>query len=104
MEIKLIIYYLAKLATNAVTVRQAQRFFGRKYGTLIFKRNNIEILHKCAIDRLIYLLCFYIKNILEVPKVLLPPLIFINNNWYRTNRDEFNEPIQYINDSPNYNP
>ena len=45
------------LPTDAITVGQMQKLFGRKYGTLIFNRNNIAILHKYAIDRLIYPLC-----------------------------------------------
>ena len=43
-----------RLPTDAITVGQVQRLIGRKYSTLIFNRNNIAILHKCAIDRLIY--------------------------------------------------
>ena len=93
-----------RLATDAVTVRQAQRFIGRKYGTLIFNRNNITILHKCAIDSLIYPLCLYIKNTPEVATVSLPPLMSPTNDGDTTNRDEFNDPIQYVNDSPNNNP
>ena len=58
-----------KLSTDGVTVGQVQRLIGRKYGTLIFNRNNIAILHKCAIDRLIYPMCLYIKNTPEVPTV-----------------------------------
>ena len=49
-----------RLPSDAITVEQVQRLIGRKYGTLIFNRNNIAILHKCANDRLIYLLCLYI--------------------------------------------
>ena len=52
-----------RLPTDAITVGQVQRLIGRKYGTLIFNRNNIAILQKCAIDRLIYPLCLYIKKI-----------------------------------------
>ena len=51
-----------RLPTDATTVGQVQRLIARKYGTLIFNRNNIAILHKCATDRLIYLLCLYIKT------------------------------------------
>ena len=35
-----------RLPTDAITVGQVQRLIGRKYGTLIFNRNNIAILHK----------------------------------------------------------
>ena len=48
-----------RLPFDAITVGQVQRLIGRKYGTLIFNRNNRAILHKCAIDRLIYLLSLY---------------------------------------------
>ena len=48
-----------RLPTDAINVGQVQRLIGRKYGTLIFNRNNIAILHKCAIDRLIYPLSLY---------------------------------------------
>ena len=51
-----------RLTNDAVTVGQVQRLIRRKYGILIFNRNNIAILHKCATDRLIYSLCLYIKN------------------------------------------
>ena len=74
-----------------------QRLIKRIYGTLIFNRNNIVILHKCAIDRLIYLLCLYIHNTPEVPTISLPPLMFSTNDGDTTNREDFNEPIQYIN-------
>ena len=93
-----------RLLTDAVTVGQVQRLIGRKYDTLIFNRNNIAILHKCAIDRLIYLLCLYNKNTPEVQTVSLPPLMPTNNDGDTTNRDKFNEPIPYMNDSPNNNP
>ena len=62
------------------------------------------ILHKCAIDRLIYPLCLYIKNTTEVPTVSLPPSMPTNNDGDTTNRDEFNEPIQYMKYSYNNNP
>ena len=93
-----------RLSTDAVTVGQVQRLIGRKYGTLIFNRNNIAILHKCAIDRLIYPLCHYIKNTPEVLTASLPPLMPTNNDGNTTNREKFNEPIQYMYDSPNTNP
>ena len=81
-----------------------QRLIGRKYGTLIFNRNNIAILHKCATDRLIYPLCLYIKNTPKIATVLLPPLMSPTNTDRDTaNRDDYNEPIQ-LNDSPNNNP
>ena len=48
-----------RLTNDAVTVGQVQRLIGRKYGTLIFNRYNIAILHKFAIDRLIYPLSLY---------------------------------------------
>ena len=80
-----------------------QRLIGRKYGTLIFNRNNIAILHKCAIDRLIYSLCLYIKNTPEVLTVSLPPLMSSTIDGDTTNRKDFNKPIQYVNDSPNNN-
>ena len=67
------------LASDAITVGHVQRLIGRKYGTLIFKRNNIAILHKCAIYRLIYPLCLYIKNTPKVPTVSLPSLMSLNN-------------------------
>ena len=80
-----------------------QRLIGRKYGTFIFNRNNIAILHKCAIDRLIYPLCLYIKNTPEVPTVSLQPLMSPTNDGDTTNRNNFNDPIQ-LNDSPNTSP
>ena len=48
-----------RLLIDAITVKQVDRLIGLKYGTLIFNRNNIAILHKCAIDRLIYPLSLY---------------------------------------------
>ena len=89
--------------TDAVNVGQVQRLIGRKYGTLMFNRNNIAILHKCATDRLFYPLCLYINNTPEILTISLPPLMPTNNDG-ETNRDEFNESIQYMNDSPNNNP
>ena len=74
-----------RLLSDAVTVGQVQRLIGRKYGILIFNRNNIAILHKCATDRLIYPLCLYIKNTPEVPTVSLPPLMSPTNNDGDTN-------------------
>ena len=72
---------------------------------LIFNINNNAILHKCAINRLIYPLCIYIKNTPEVPTVSLPPLMSpINNDGDTTNRKDFNEPIQYVNDYINNHP
>ena len=52
-----------RLPSDAITVGQVHRLIGRTYGTFIFNRNNIAILQKCAIDRLIYPLCLYIKKI-----------------------------------------
>ena len=92
-----------RLPTDAITVGQVQRVIERKYGTLIFNRNNIAILHKCAIDSLIYPLCLYNQNTPEVLTVLLPPLIPTNNDGDTTNRVDFTDPIQ-LNDSPNNNP
>ena len=43
-----------RLQSDANIVGQVQRLIGGKYGTLIFNSNNIAILNKCAIDRLIY--------------------------------------------------
>ena len=88
-----------QLSSDAVNVGQVHKLIGRKYGTLIFNRNNIAILHKCETDRFIYPLCLYIKNTPEVPTISLPPLMPTNNNGDTTNRDEFNESIQYMNDS-----
>ena len=79
-----------RLLTDAVTVGQVQRVIGRKYATLIFNRNNIAILHKCANDKFIYSLWFYIKNTFEVPTVSLPFLMPTNNDGDTTNRDELN--------------
>ena len=94
-----------RLPSDAITVKQVQRLIGPKYGTLIFNRNNIAILHKCATDRLIYPLCLYIKHTPEVATVSLPPLMSpTNTDWDTTNRDDFNESIQYMNDSPNTYP
>ena len=93
-----------RIATDPVTVGQVQRLIGRKYGTLIFNRNNIAILHKCAFDRLIYPLCLYIKNTPEVPTVSLPPLMSPTNDGDTTNKKDFKKPIQYMNDSFNNNP
>ena len=95
---------LGKLPSDALTVGQVQRLMGRKYCILIFNRNNITILRKCAIDRLIYPLCLYIKNTPEEPTVSLPPLMSPTNDGDTTNREDFNEPIQYMNYSPNNNP
>ena len=92
-----------RLSTDGVTVQQVQRLIGRKYGTLIFNRNNIAILHKSAIDRLINLLYLNIKNTPEVLTVSLPPLMPTNNDKDTTNRAELNEPIQCMNDFPNTN-
>ena len=92
-----------RLATDAVTIGQVQKLIGRKYGTLILNRNNIAILHKCAINRLIYPLCLYMKNTPEVPTILLTPLMSTNDGD-KTNRKDLNEPIQYLNDSPDNNP
>ena len=92
-----------RLPTYAITVGQVQRLIGRKYGTLIFNRNNIAILHKCAIDRLIYPLCLYIKNTPEIATVLLPPLMPTTNDGDTNNREDFTDPIQ-LNDSPTNNP
>ena len=93
-----------RLTNDAVTVGQVQRLIDRNYATLIFNRNNIAILHKCAIYRLIYPICLYIKNTPEVPTVLLPPLISPTNDGDTTNREDFNEPIQYLNNFPKNNP
>ena len=92
-----------RLLTDAITVGQVQRLIGRIYGTLIFNRNNIAILQKCAIDRVIYPLCLYIKNTPEVATVSLPPLMSSTNDGDTTNIKDFNDPIQ-LNDSPNNNP
>ena len=89
---------------DADNVGQIQRLIGRKQGTLPVTRNNIAISHKCANDRLIYPLCLYVKNTPEIPTVSLQTLMFTNNDGDITNRDGFNEPIQYMNDSPNTNP
>ena len=40
-----------RLPSDAITVKQVQKLIGRKYGILIFNRNNIAILHKCAFDK-----------------------------------------------------
>ena len=64
---------LGRLPFDTITEGQVQRLIGRTYGTLIFNRNNIAILHKCAIDRLIYILCLYIKDTPEVATISLPP-------------------------------
>ena len=50
-----------RLPTDAINVGQVQRSIGRKYGTLMFNRNNISLLNKCRLDWLIYPLCLYIK-------------------------------------------
>ena len=63
-----------------------QRSIARKFGTLNLNRNNIAILHKCAIERLIYPLCLYIKNTPEVPTVSLPPLMSTINDGDTTNK------------------
>ena len=93
-----------RLATDAITVGQVQILICRKYGTLIFNINNIAILHKCAIYRLIYPLCLYIINTLEEPTVSLPYLMSPTNDGDTTNREAFNKPIQYMNGSFNNNP
>ena len=90
-----------RLLSDAIIVGQIQRLIGRKYGTLIYNRNNIAILHKFAIDRLIYPLCLYIKHTLEVATVLLPPLM-PTNDGDTNNREDITDPIQ-LNDSPNIN-
>ena len=58
-----------RLPSDAITVGKVQRLIKRKHGTLIFNRNNIAISHKCAIDRLIYPLCLYIKNTPDVATI-----------------------------------
>ena len=50
------------------------------------------------------MLYVFIKNTPEVPTLSLPPLISLTNYGNTTNREDFNEPIQYMNDSPNNNP
>ena len=60
-----------RLSTDKVAVGQVLRLNGRKYSTLIFNRNNIAILYKCATDRFIYFLFRYIKNTPKVPTVSL---------------------------------
>ena len=92
-----------RLPSDAITVGQVQRLIERKYGTLIFNRNNIAILQKCAIDRLIYYLCHYIINTPEIPTVSLPRLMPTNIDIESTNREDFTDPIQ-LNNSPNINP
>ena len=89
-----------RLPSDAISVGQVPRLIGRKYGTLIFNRNNIAILHKCAIDRLIYPLFIYIKNTPEIATVLLPPLISPTNDRDTNSRKDVTDPIQ-LNDSPN---
>ena len=91
-----------RLPSDAITVGQVQRLIGRKYGTLIFNRNNIAILHKCAIDRLIYLLCLYIKNTPEIATISLPHLMSPTYDGDKNNKDDFTDPIQ-LNDSPYIN-
>ena len=54
--------------------------------------------------KLIYPLCLYIKITPEVPTIPLRPLMPTNNDKDTTHVDEFHEPIQYMNDSPNNNP
>ena len=83
-----------RLTTDAITVGQIQRLIKRKYGTLIFNRNYIAILHKCAIDRLIYPLYLYIKNTPEVLTVSFPPLMSPTNDGNTNNREDFTDPIQ----------
>ena len=52
-----------------------------------------------------YPLCLYIKNTPEVPTISLVPLMSpVNNDGDTTNRENFNEFIQYMNDSSNHNP
>ena len=51
-----------------------------------------------------YPLCLYIKNTPEVPTVSLPHLKFPTNDRDKTKREQFNEPIHYMNDSFNNNP
>ena len=92
-----------RLPSDAITVENVQRLIGRKYGTLIFNKNNIAILHKCEINRLIYPLCRYMKNTPEVTTGSVQPLMSPTNDGDKTNREEFNEHIQYMNDSPNNN-
>ena len=75
-----------RLPSDAIIVGQVQRLIGRKNGKLIFNRNNIAILHKCATDRLIYPLCLYIKNTPEVETISLLTLMSLTNdgdNYYR---------------------
>ena len=94
---------LGRLPSDAITVGQVQRLIGRKYGTLIFNRNNIAILHKCAIYRLIYPLCLYIKNTPEVATISLPPLMSPTNDGDTNNKEDFIDPIQ-LNHSHTNNP
>ena len=56
--------------------------------------------------RLIYLLCLYVKNTPEIPKGSLQTLMPTNagNSTNTPNREEYNDQIQYMNDSPNTNP
>ena len=89
-----------RLTNDAVTVGQVQRLIGRQYGTLVFNRNHISIIYKCAIDRFIYPLFLYIKNTTQVPTISLPSLMSPNNDGDTTNREDFKEPIQYMNNSP----
>ena len=93
-----------RLSSDAVNLRKAQRIIKRKYGTLIFNKNNIAIFDKCATNKFIYPLCLYIKDTFEVPKVSLLPIMPNTNNKDTTTIDEFNKPNQYLNDSPNMNP
>ena len=95
---------LWKLTSDAITILQVHKLVGRKYGTLIFNRNNISILHKCAIYRLIYPICVYIKNTPEVPIVSWLPLMSPTNDENTTNKDDFNKSIQYLNYFSNNNP
>ena len=92
-----------KLPIDAITEGQVQTLIGRIYDTLFLKRNNIAILHKCALGRLIYSLCRYINNTQEEATVSLLPLVSLNNDKDTTNREAFNDPIQ-LNDSPYTNP
>ena len=70
----------------------------------MFNWNNISLLHKCATDKLINPICLYIKNTPDIPTVSLPPLMSHTNDGDTNNREDFNDPIQYMNDSPNNNP
>ena len=82
---------LPKWFTNdAITVEQVQRLIERKYGTLIFDTHNITILHKCAIDILIYILYLYIKHKQKLLSVSLTSLMSLTNDRGTTNIEEIN--------------